>query len=416
MTARPRLPRSSRRPPSALNGSRDRPQHVCVAAVRGRGRARRSSPSIEHAAPARRRAGRRPTTVCTSPCSSPASSSSRITKPDAAGGLELVHVGAAVRVDARQQRHHARQVVEVVPVDDDAGRARDRHQVDRVVGRAAGGQQRRRCALTMARSSTMSAERQVVAAERGDRSRALRRGARQRVAQRRAGVHEGRARQVQAHDLHQHLVAVGGAVEGAGARRVVGCGLGFEQLVAADLALRRSSWRTSAFSLLDRPEVIGPARHEDRPAGGRTCSAPISRPGTILSQTPRQQRGVEHVVRQRDRRGHRDHVAAEQRQFHARLALRDAVAHRRHAAGELRRWRRPRAPPRLISAGKRSQRLVRRQHVVVGRDDGDVGPHQRPQRLPCRRHRRPRSRGRGWCSRGAPRAAPAPRAACMRCR
>jgi diadenosine tetraphosphatase ApaH/serine/threonine PP2A family protein phosphatase len=35
-----------------------------------------------------------------------------------------------------------RQFVEVVPVDHDAGRARDRDQVQRVVGRAAGGQQR----------------------------------------------------------------------------------------------------------------------------------------------------------------------------------------------------------------------------------------------------------------------------------
>ena len=34
--------------------------------------------------------------------------------------------------------------------------------------------------------------------------------------------------------------------------------------------------------------------------------------------------------------GQRDHVAAEQRQLHARAALRDAVAHGRHAAGDLR--------------------------------------------------------------------------------
>ena len=45
---------------------------------------------------------------------------------------------------------------------------------------------------------------------------------------------------------------------------------------------------------------------------------------------------VEHVVRQRDRRRHGDHVAGEQRQLHARLALGDAVAHGRHAARHLR--------------------------------------------------------------------------------
>src|SRR3546814_7566300 len=33
----------------------------------------------------------------------------------------------------------------------------------------------------------------------------------------------------------------------------------------------------------------------------------------------------------------RECIAAEQRQFHARIALRHAVAHRRHAAGDLRR-------------------------------------------------------------------------------
>jgi len=37
-----------------------------------------------------------------------------------------------------------------------------------------------------------------------------------------AGVDEGRARHMQAHGFEQHLVAVGGAVEGAGAFAVVG--------------------------------------------------------------------------------------------------------------------------------------------------------------------------------------------------
>jgi hypothetical protein len=59
-----------------------------------------------------------------------------------AGGLEVVHVGVAVRVDARQQRHDFRQLVEVGPVDHDAGGARDRDQVHGVVGRAAGRVQR----------------------------------------------------------------------------------------------------------------------------------------------------------------------------------------------------------------------------------------------------------------------------------
>ena len=48
------------------------------------------------------------------------------------------------------------------------------------------------------------------------------RGHGQRVAQRRVGVDEGGAGQMQAHDLHQHLVGVRGAVERAGAGAVVG--------------------------------------------------------------------------------------------------------------------------------------------------------------------------------------------------
>jgi hypothetical protein len=49
-----------------------------------------------------------------------------------------------------------------------------------------------------------------------------------------------------------------------------------------------------------------------------------------------QQCAVEHLVRQRDSRRHRDDFPAEQRQFHAGTALGDAVAHRGHTAGELR--------------------------------------------------------------------------------
>ena len=46
--------------------------------------------------------------------------------------------------------------------------------------------------------------------------------------------------------------------------------------------------------------------------------------------------GVEHVVAQRHRCGHGDHVAAEQAQLHAGGALRDAVAHGGNSAGHLR--------------------------------------------------------------------------------
>ncbi len=82
--------------------------------------------------------------------------------------------------------------------------------------------------------------------------------------------------------------------------------------------------------------------------------------------------GVEHVVRQADRRSHGDGVAREQRQLHAGLSLGDAVAHRRHAAGDLRRaaglLRRL-----LDEVGEAAIGLVRRQHVVIGGDDAEIG-------------------------------------------
>jgi len=58
---------------------------------------------------------------------------------------------------------------------------------------------------------------------------------------------------MQPHELHQHLVGVGRAVECAGARTVVGGHLGLHQLFAADLANRIF---LADFGLL----VIGDAR------------------------------------------------------------------------------------------------------------------------------------------------------------
>ena len=46
-------------------------------------------------------------------------------------------------------------------------------------------------------------------------------------------------------------------------------------------------------------------------------------------------RRIEHLVRQRDRRRQRDHVAREERQFHSRFTLGDAIAHRRDTARHL---------------------------------------------------------------------------------
>ena len=48
--------------------------------------------------------------------------------------LELVHISAAIGVDARQQRHNRAEIGKVRPVDEDARRTRHRNPVDEVVG------------------------------------------------------------------------------------------------------------------------------------------------------------------------------------------------------------------------------------------------------------------------------------------
>jgi hypothetical protein len=56
------------------------------------------------------------------------------------------------------------------------------------------------------------------------------------ASRRRVRRHECRSRHVQAHHFHQHLIAVGRAVERARSCGVIAAGLGFEQRISADLA------------------------------------------------------------------------------------------------------------------------------------------------------------------------------------
>ena len=98
---------------------------------------------------------------------------------------------------------------------------------------------------------------------------------------------------------------------------------------------------------------------------------PDHQPGHDLVADAEQQRRVEHLVRERHRGRERDDVAAEQRELHPGTALGDAVAHRRHAAGELRDA--AGAQDLLLEQRRVAlERLVRREHVVVGGDDRDV--------------------------------------------
>jgi hypothetical protein len=92
----------------------------------------------------------------------------------------------------------------------------------------------------------------------------------------------------------------------------------------------------------------------------------MTRPGT------EKERRVEHVVRQAYAGCHGDQVAGKQRQLHPRLALGDAVAHGRHAAGNLRDatgFRCRRADNSRIGL----ERLMGRKHVVIRRDDPEIG-------------------------------------------
>ena len=135
MTARPRLPLTSRRPPSAWNGS-DAGRSMSMSALSSALFQTSSSPcssglpiqaSIE-SAPA----------VSVSVWISPSRAERVGDERHPAGVLEVVHVLGAVGIDARDQRHRVGQFREVLPVDQDPGGAGNRRQMDEMVGRAAG--------------------------------------------------------------------------------------------------------------------------------------------------------------------------------------------------------------------------------------------------------------------------------------
>ncbi|OQC07863.1 MAG: hypothetical protein BWX79_01796 [Alphaproteobacteria bacterium ADurb.Bin100] len=284
--------------------------------------------------------------------------------------MEVVHIGGAVGVDARQQGDGVGEFGEVIPVDQDARAAGDGHQVQRVVGRAARGQQADDAVDDglLIHDVGQGKGRRAIKAHPGDG--AAHRLGRQCLAQRCAGIDEGRARQLQAHDLQQHLVGVGGAVEGAGAGAVVGLGLGLQQGLAAHQALRVLLAHLG-LAVVRQARGHGPGGHEDARQVGE-LQGPHQQAGHDLVAHAQKQRGVEHVVRQRHGGGQGNHVAREQRQFHAGRALGDAVAHRGHAAGDLGRGAQGPCGG-LDRFGVVLVGLVRREHVVVGADDAHMG-------------------------------------------
>ena len=284
----------------------------------------------------------------------------------AAGVMEVVHVARAVGIDAGDQRDRRRQGVEVGPVDEDARGARDRRDVDRVVGRAAGREQADRGIDDRALVDDV-AERARLG--RGEVGQAVDGGAGQRLAQRRAGIDEGGTGNVEPHQLHHHLVRIGGAVEGAGARAVVGSGLGGEQFLLADLAFGVELANALLF-LVGEPRGHRP-RGDEQGRQMAEAQRADQQPGDDLVADAEHGDGFEHAVAERDRGRQRDGVAAEQRQLHPRLALGHAVAHRRDAARDLRGGA-DLAREDLHLLGIAAVGLMRREHVVVGGDDADV--------------------------------------------
>ena len=178
--------------------------------------------------------------------------------------------------------------------------------MQRMVGRAAGGEQGDDTIDDGAFVDHLS-HRRVLRPHAGDLDRALCRSGSERIPQRRVRRDEGRARHVQAHDFHQHLIAVGGAVERAGAGVVIRLRFGFQQLFAADLALRV---KLAGLGFL---AVRQPGRHR---AGGNEDGRQMTEvqradqePRHDLVADTQIDGGVEHVVRQCDGSGHGDRVA-----------------------------------------------------------------------------------------------------------
>ena len=96
------------------------------------------------------------------------------------------------------------------------------------------------------------------------------------------------------------------------------------------------------------------------------------------------QGGIEHVVGQGNGRAHGDHVTADQRQLHARLALGDAIAHGRDTTGHLTGGTEG-AQSFADLRGEGLIGLVRGEHVVIGRHHADVHLVQHPQTVLVRR-------------------------------
>ena len=282
--------------------------------------------------------------------------------------MEVIDVGDPVRIHARHQRDRVGQLGKVLPVDPDACRRRNCNEVQRVIRRAARRQEPRNRIDNRLLADDF-ADWNVVTAALGDHENALHDVGGQQVAQFGAGVHEGPAGQLQAHELHEHLVAVGRAVKRAGTRCVIRSGLGRQQFVTADLA-RGIVFTDTGFLLVAEAGDHRPSRDECHGQMTERQRADQQTRDNLVANAEAQ-RGIEHVMGQSDRGRQCDDVTTEQRQVHAVLALRYTIAHGGYAAGKLSNC--AVIGRRLLDCRRVGfERLVSTQHLVVGRYDADI--------------------------------------------
>ena len=294
----------------------------------------------------------------------------------------MVHVARPVGIDPRHQRNHPAQFGEVVPVENDPRGPRHGGNVDRVIGRSPGGEEADR-RVDDRLFVDDPRHRAVIVSAALHRGEAMHRRARDLLAQEDARRDEGRAGNVETHHLHHHLVGIGGAVKRAGAGRMIAGNLAFEQLRPVRLTLR-IELPHRLFLLVRDTARHGAAGHEDR---GQMAEAQRAdhQAGHDLVANAEQRHPVIHLMAEGDAGAERDHVAAEEREFHPVLALRHPVAHRRSSARNL-RGRADLARPDFHPFGVAGIGLMGGQHIVIGSDDAEVGALGRRQRALVLRH------------------------------
>ena len=294
----------------------------------------------------------------------------------AARFVEVVHIARTVRVDAGDQRHRTRQFGQVCPVEAYTRCARHGGDVDCMVGGTTRGEQPDRC-VDDRLFVHHPRQRTEIVGRLADRSQTVRCRPAQFLAQLGSRLDECGPGDVQPHHFHHHLVGIGGAVKGAGAGRVIASHLARQQFLAVCLALRIEL----ANPLL---LLVGDARahrsrgHEDR---GQVTEAQRThqQSGDDLVAYSQQRHAVIHRMAERDDGRHGNRIAAEERELHARLALRNPVAHGRGPASDLQR-RADLARPDLHPFGISVIGLMRGQHVVICGDHAEVralGGHYR---------------------------------------